>query len=100
MRGVVAVRGDQVEPQPRDAPVRPAGRPLRGAKVTGFTRDDDKKAYTLTYELQGQTLSVKYAIEKDGTYTFVYTDGDGKATTETYRRRERKDGPPPKKKGR
>lgn len=43
MRGVVRVRGDQIDPQPRDAPVRPAGKPLRGATITGFTRDDGAK---------------------------------------------------------
>jgi hypothetical protein len=93
MRGVVTVRGDQIEPQPRDAPVRPAGRPLRGAKITGFTRDDDNKTYTLKYDLQGRSLSVKYSIDKAGTYTFVFSDG-GKVTTETYRRREGRGGPP------
>ena len=40
---------------------------------------------------------MKYTINKDGTYTFVYADGNSRETTETYRRRERKDGPPPKK---
>ncbi len=96
MRGVVTVRGDQIDPQPRDAPVRPAGEPLRGAKITAFIRDDDKQTYTLKYDRQGKTLSVMYIINKDGTYTFVSTDKNGKETTETYRRRERKDGPPQK----
>lgn len=90
MRGVVTIRGDQIEPQPRDAPVRPAGEPLRGAKITSFDRDDEHKKYTLKYEVQGKTLSVKYSINNDGTYTFIYTDRNGKETTETYRRRDRK----------
>ncbi len=93
IRGVVTVRGDGIEPQPRDEPVRPPGRPLRGATITGFTRDDEKKMYAIQYEAQGKTLSVKYTIGKDGTYNFVFTDGAGKETSETYRRRERKDGP-------
>ena len=97
LRGVVTVRGDGVEPQPRDAPVRPAGQPLRGAKVTEFIRDDAKRAYTLKYELRGKTLSVSYTIGTDGTYAFVFTDAAGRETGETYRRRERKDGPPPRK---
>ncbi len=96
MRGVVTVRGDGIEPQPRDAPVRPPGQPLRGAKITDFTRDDDKKTYSLKYELRGKPLSVRYTIGKDGTYAFVYTDGAGKETAETYRRREGKNGPPKK----
>lgn len=89
MRGVVTVRGDQIEPQPRDAPVRPAGRPLRGAKITDFIRDDNLKTYTLQYDLQGKSQSVKYTMNKDGTFTFAYTDSAGKESTETYRRRER-----------
>jgi hypothetical protein len=99
MRGVVTVRDDQIEPQPRDAPVRPAGKPLRGATITDFTRDDDTKTNTLTYSLQGKTHRWRYTINKDGTYVFVFIDGNGKETTETYRRRERPEkkgkGPPP-----
>ena len=97
MRGVVTVRGDQIEPQPRDAPVRPAGQPLRGAKITDFTRDDAKKVYTLQYDLRGATNTVRYTIQND-TYTFTYTDGNGRETTETHRRRERPDEKGPKKK--
>ena len=107
LRGEVTVRGDQVDPQPKDAPVRPAGEPLRGAKITDFVRDDEKKSYTVRYELRGQKLSWNYTINKDGTYKFVYTDAAGEKTTETLRRREgkgggqppKKDGPPPKKGG-
>ena len=99
MRGEVTVRNDGIEPQPRDAPIRPPGQPLRGAKITDFTRDDVKQTYTLKYDLRGQSFSWKYTINKDSTYSFVFTDGDGKETAETYRRRERKDGPPPKKDG-
>ncbi len=98
LRGVVTVKDDQIDPQPRANPVRPDGRPLRGAKITGFTRDDEKKTYAVVYELAGKTLSVKYTINGDGTYGFVFTDGSGKETTETYRSRPQKDEPPPKKK--
>ena len=99
MRGVVTVRGDQIDPQPRDAPVRPAGQPLRGAKITDFTRDDVKHVYTLKYEVCGATNAIRYTIQNDGTYTFVYTDGTGRETTESHRRRERPEGKqgPPKK---
>ncbi len=94
MRGVVAVRGDAIDPQPRAAPIRPAGRPLRGAKITAFTRDDAKKVYTLTYVLEGKARSVRYAIGSDGAFVFTFTDGDGKQTTETYHRRAGGGGPP------
>lgn len=102
LRGVVTVRNDRVEPQPRDIPIRPAGRPLRGAKITDFIRDDEKRTYTVKYELQGKTHSVSYTINRDNTYTFVFTDGSGKETTETYRRRRpegKDDRPPPPRKG-
>ncbi|HLJ95150.1 MAG TPA: YHYH protein [Gemmataceae bacterium] len=87
MRGVVTVRGDQIEPQPRDAPVRPAGVPLRGAKITAFTRNDKEKTYTLKYELRGATHSVQYTIGKDGIFMFVFVDDQGRKRIETYRRR-------------
>ncbi len=96
LRGVVTVRNDRVEPQPRDIPIRPAGRPLRGAKITDFIRDDAKQTYTVKYDWQGKTHSVKYTINGNGAYTFVFTDGVGKETTETYRRQERKQRPPEK----
>jgi len=37
LRGVVEVRDDAITPQPRTMPVRPAGRPLRCAKIIAFT---------------------------------------------------------------
>lgn len=58
VRGEVTVRGDQVEPQPRDQPIRPAFRPLRDAKITGFQRGE--KQSVLTYTLRGQTGTVTY----------------------------------------
>ncbi len=92
LRGEVTIRNDRVEPQPRDTPIRPSGRPLRGAKITDFVREEDKKTYTVKYELQGKTHSVRYTMNREGNYTFVFTDGDGKSTTETYTRREPKEG--------
>src|SRR5205807_9521553 len=47
LRGVVQVRGGQIEPQPRDSPVRPGMAPLRGATITDSSRDDDKKMFVL-----------------------------------------------------
>lgn len=97
MRGVVTVRGDQIEPQPRDSPMRPPGQPLRGAKIVDFIRDDEKKSYALRYELNGKTRSIDYTIRADNSATFVYTDGNGKSRTETYRRRDGGAGPQQKK---
>lgn len=95
MRGVVSVRGDQIDPQPRDSPARPPGRPLRGATITDFIRDDARQSYTLKYDLAGKSHAVKYTLRGDGTCVFVFSDGEGREQSETYRRR---DGPPPKKK--
>jgi hypothetical protein len=90
MRGVVTVRDDQIEPQPRDAPVRPAGKPLRGAKITAFSRDDQKKTYTLKYEWRNGTHAIRYTIGKDDSFTFVFIDDRGREKTQTYRRRPRR----------
>ncbi|MSR33174.1 MAG: YHYH protein [Gemmataceae bacterium] len=98
MRGVVRVSNDQIEPQPRDSPARPPGQPLRGAKVTGFSRDDANNAYTLKYDLQGKPHFVKYTITAEGVCVFVFSDGEGRESTETYRRQAGRNGPPPKKK--
>ncbi len=87
LRGTVTVRGDQVEPQPKDSPLRPAGEPLRGATVTAFERDDAKTAYTLRYTLRGKDGSVAYTETEPGVWRFVTTTPGGKTTTETFRRR-------------
>ncbi len=99
LRGVVTVKGDQVDPQPRSFSPRPALTPLRGAKITGFERDEVKNTSVLKYEQAGKTLSVKYTVNKDSGYTFVFTDGRGQETTETYRGRPDDRRPPPKKDG-
>jgi hypothetical protein len=99
MRGVVEVRGDQVDPQPRAGPIRPPGEPLRGAKITGFTADDAHKNFSLTYDVKGQTRKINYQVNANGSYTFAYLDGRGNETTETYFRKEGKKGDDKKKKG-
>lgn len=91
LRGIVNIRGDRVDPQPYDNPIRPPGDPLRGAKITDFIRDDSKNTYTIKYDLQGKSNSVKYTINKDGTYSFTYQIGNGAATTETFRGRNKQD---------
>jgi Raf kinase inhibitor-like YbhB/YbcL family protein len=95
MRGVVTVKDDQIDPQPRAYSPRPALTPLRGARITGFERDDEKKTVTVKYELSGQTHSVKYTAAPDA-YTFVFTGGSGEERTETYRVRPDGRRPAPK----
>ena len=98
MRGVVTVRGDQIEPQPRDSPLRPALQPLRGATITDFKAT--KEQSVLTYRLRGQTGTVTYSPVDSETWKFIYKEPDGNTQTETYKRRPRQDdrsggGPPP-----
>ena len=87
LRGVVTVRGGQVEPQPRDSPVRPAFQPLRDATITGFEQAKDQSV--LTYTLRGQTGTVAYSMTGETSWKFVYTEPGRKARTETYERRSR-----------
>ena len=103
MRGEVTVREDQIDPQPRANSPRPSLPPLRGAKITGFERDDEKKTMSVKYDLRGKEHSVTYTDVGNG-YRFVFTDGKGSERTETYRNRpDGKRGPkkgdrPPRKK--
>ena len=86
MRGVVSVRGGQVDPQLKDSPARPAGEPLRGAKVVGFDRDDAAKTYAVRYELRGKPGAVRYTLAGESV-RFTYQTTDGREQAETYRRR-------------
>jgi len=91
--GKVAVSGGQVDPQPRCIPIRPAGEPLPGAIITGFS-SPKPNTYTLTYEADEEQRSITYSIESDGTCHFDFIDGQGKHTQEIYRRGH-EGGPPP-----
>ncbi|TWU20769.1 YHYH protein [Bythopirellula polymerisocia] len=99
MRGVVTIRGDQIEPQPRDSPIRPALQPLRGATITDFETTGQQS--TLTYSLEGQTGTVTYSPDAAETWKFKYTEPNGRSSVETYERRPRGDGrrPPPPPRG-
>ena len=82
MRGEVTVRSGQIDPQPRDSPVRPPGEPLRGATITNFVRKDGR--YQLDYSVAGKKASISYAV-KNGNVEFDYKDPNGKTRTESYR---------------
>lgn len=90
LKGIVQVRNDGVEPQPRAAPVREAQRPLRGARITDFAADADKKKFSLKYDVNGAKRIIEYKINANGSYTFTFVDESGRAQTETYMRREGK----------
>jgi len=84
LRGVVTVRDDQVEPQPRLTPIRPFLQPLNGATITGFESAASNR-YALTYSLNSGTYQVNYRLE-DETYTFEFVDPAGNTRTETYQK--------------
>ena len=92
MRGEVRVRDDQIVPQPRDAPIRPPMRPLRGAIITDFTVDGKKS--TLDYKQNGRTGKVSYTDNSDGSFDFEYLSPHGQKTTKTYHRQEGERRPP------
>jgi hypothetical protein len=82
----------QVDPQPSASHVRREGSgysqsPLRGALIKEFTTDGKK--FALHYTLNGKALSVKYVLNDDKTWTFVYSKPDGSTVTETYTPGER-----------
>lgn len=89
--GEVVERDDQVDPQPRAQGVREALPPLRGAKITKFEQANE--SFTLTYEIQGKPGTVRYSLQQDGSYQFVFTDPSGRTNTENYRPRTRGPGP-------
>ena len=96
--GEVSIGGGQVEPQPSANPVRQAGEPLPGAKITGFTISADKKKYQLEYKQGGETGSVNYEILSNGNVHFTFKKPDGttsESTSEKGKQRKSGDRPPP-----
>jgi hypothetical protein len=90
--GEVTEVDGQVDPQPSASHVRRTGSsytqsPLRGALIKDFIQDGNK--YALNYTLNGKALSVKYKLNEDKTWTFVYSNPDGTTASETYTPGER-----------
>ncbi len=89
LRGKVTVRGsgpeNQVEPQPRTIPARPALRPLRGAVITSFKKTGENR-YSLGYRVhEGVENFVNYHFTESGEITFEFIDNEaGTTTTESY----------------
>lgn len=92
MRGVVTVKDDQIDPQPRARPVRDWLQPLRGASITGFKQTADA-SWSLEYTLGGTKRFVNYRIAADK-YVFDFVDANGKTETKTYAARGGDDRPP------
>jgi hypothetical protein len=84
-KGEVKEVQGQVDPQPMAKPFRPAGEPLRGAKITDLVRTGDSN-FDLRYSLNGADYHVKYTA----TYTNVdiqFFDATGSVQSESYVRR-------------
>lgn len=83
-RGVVGVSGDEVTPQPRTRPFRPAGTPLRDVMITEFSATG-VHAYRLDYTVRGAPNRIEYVV---GTHevTMTFTGPTNTSRTETYRR--------------
>lgn len=86
MRGVVTVANDQIVPQSRAFAVRPATNPLAGASITAW-RATGANAWTLEYQINGQTYKVNYSTDGAGHFTYDFIDPSGAKRTETYTRR-------------
>ncbi|MDO6808804.1 YHYH protein [Zobellia galactanivorans] len=79
---------NQVYPQPRTQELRPALRPLRGAKIIDF-KSLGENSYALTYSLDSKEYTINYGWNSAGTYTYEFINPDGTSTVETYKPRQK-----------
>lgn len=87
--GEVVERDEQVDPQPRAQPVRPALPALRGAKITAFTPAPEQRGGVLNYTQGAGSGSVTYLPMEGGAWKFRFVSADGAVREETYRAGER-----------
>lgn len=85
--GQVTEAGGQVDPQPRAQGVRPALPGLRGAKITGFHKDE-QGWNSLVYQINNRLGSVRFLELKNKSYQFEFKDTNGNTRNETYQRRQ------------
>lgn len=83
-KGNVTEIEGQVDPQPSARPFRPAGNPLRGAKITKFERLGENE-YELTYSVNGAESSIKYLATLNNV-TLNFVDPMGNLKSESYKR--------------
>ncbi len=81
--GQVTEAEGQVDPQPRARPFRPAGRPLPGAKITGFEQTGTN-SYKLIYDLHAEKHEIVYSLETNSGLKVEYRNGSAGTNTETY----------------
>lgn len=74
---------NQVSPQPRTHELRPALRPLRGAKIIDF-KSIGTNSYTLTYLLNSEKYVINYKWDNLNNYTYEFILPDGTSTIEKY----------------
>lgn len=95
--GEVSEVGGQVDPQPDPVGIRPALKPWRGARITGFTNQSGRR-----FSVEVTTVSgvhhVNYALATNGSVNFEFVSPDGQIRRESYitpthgeRRRPRRD---------
>lgn len=90
MRGKVEIIDDSIWPQPRTDPVRPAGRPLRGARVVGFSHPSLNQ-FSIEYSMGEKRHFIRYSIDGNNRFSFVFEEDGAEPRTETYERRPRRD---------
>ena len=78
---------NQVTPQPRTQELRPALRPLRGAKIIDFGSLGNN-TYSLTYSLDSKEYIINYKWDSDDKYTYEFINPDGTSSVETYKPRK------------
>ena len=85
--GQVTEAGGQVEPQPRAQGVRPALPGLKGAKITGFHKDE-QGWNSLVYQINNQLGSVRFLELETKSVQFEFKDTNGNTRNEIYQRRQ------------
>ncbi len=89
MRGKVSIDAatiapeNQITPQAKMTPIRPAGEPLKGASITNF-KTTGTNAYSLEYTLNNLKGYINYNWDMAGNYTYTFIGTDGKSSTAKY----------------
>jgi len=81
--GEVTEAGGQVDPQPGARPLRPAGKPLPGATITGFDQTGTN-SYKLIYDLHGEKHEILYSLVSNSVLKVEYRNGTAGTNTEIY----------------
>lgn len=81
---------NQIIPQAFTSPVRPPGRPLRGATITALD-SIGINTYLLKYQLGNKEGSLQYQWDQqEENFHFIYTNPDGSSNTADYQKRKKR----------